>query len=123
GQHGDNTVAGENPPYIQAANFQQRDRTHLVNTPLIAYYHGPGATGTASLEITSPDGRTRTISVPAKPGVTRFVWDGRMDSPAPAITDSAATGGRGGRGGGGRGRGGAGGGRGNVPPLVPGTYN
>ena len=81
GQLGENTYAGENPPYIQPVNFQQRDRAHLVNTPLITFALGNGATGTATLEITSPDGHTRTLSVPAKPGITRYAWDGRMDAP------------------------------------------
>jgi hypothetical protein len=128
GQLGDNTFAGQNPPFVQPPNFQTRDRSHLVNTPLITYYLGAGATGSASLEISSPDGRTRTLAIPAKPGITRFVWDGRMDAPpAPVVAvDPAAGGGRGAAGGGrggGRGRGGPGGGRGNAPPLVPGTYN
>jgi photosystem II stability/assembly factor-like uncharacterized protein len=131
GQLGDNTFAGENPPYIQPVNVQQRDRAHLVNTPLITFYLGAGATGTATLEIGSPDGRTRALTIPAKPGVTRFAWDGRMDASTPIIAPAAdslmgagragAGGGRGG--GGGRGRGAGGGGRGNAPPLVPGTYN
>ncbi len=81
GQLGENTYAGENPPYIQPVNFQLRDRAHLVNTPLITFALGNGATGTATLEITSPDGHTRTLSVPAKPGITRYAWDGRMDAP------------------------------------------
>jgi len=114
GQLGDNTYAGQNPPYVQPVNFQQRDRTHLVNTPLITFYLGPNAAGEANLEITSPDGRTRSLTVPAKPGITRFAWDGRMTAPPAG----------GGRRGGGGGAGFAfGGGRGGAPPrLAPGTY-
>ncbi|HEY2015678.1 MAG TPA: hypothetical protein VGH38_19375, partial [Bryobacteraceae bacterium] len=81
GQMGDNTYAGQNPPYIQPVNFQQRDRTHLVNTPLITFYLGPNATGTATLEIAGPEGVTRSLQVPAKPGITRYAWDGRMVPP------------------------------------------
>jgi photosystem II stability/assembly factor-like uncharacterized protein len=84
GQLGDNTYAGENPPYIEPVNFQQRDRAHLVNTPLITFALGNGATGTASLAITSPDGRTRTLSIPARAGITRYAWDGRMEPPSTA---------------------------------------
>jgi len=126
GQLGDNTYAGQNPPYVQPVNFQQRDRTHLVNTPLITFYLGPSAAGNATLEITSPDGRTRSLPIPAKPGITRYAWDGRMEA--------LAGGGR--RGGGGRaapapapsGEEGAapvfGGGRGAPPPhLAPGAYS
>jgi photosystem II stability/assembly factor-like uncharacterized protein len=92
GQLGDNTYAGQNPPYVQPVSFQQRDRTHLVNTPLITFYLGPNAAGDARLEITSPAGQTRSLSVPARPGITRYAWDGRMTAPP-------AGGGRGGRGG------------------------
>jgi len=99
GQLGDNTYAGQNPPSVQPINFQQRDRTHLVDTPLITFYLGPHATGSPTLEITSPDGHTRSLPVPAAPGITRYAWDGRMDAPA--------GGGGGRRGGGGGGRGGA----------------
>ena len=129
GQMGDNTYAGQNPPYVQPINFQQRDRTHLVNTPLITFYLGSAASGNATLEITAPDGRTRSLTVPAKPGITRYAWDGRMAAQTPG----------GGRRGGGRAataeaapafagggeEGGApqGGGRGAPPRLAPGTYS
>ena len=102
GQLGDNTYAGENPPYIQPVNLQQRDRAHLVNTPLITFALGSGATGTASLEITSPNGHTRILAIPAKPGITRYAWDGRMEPP----------------------RSGTAVGHGPPPPLLmPGVYN
>ncbi len=127
GQLGDNTYAGQNPPYIQPLNFQQRDRTHLVNTPLITFYLGPNAAGNATLEITSPDGRTRSLPIPAKPGITRYAWDGRVEAPAAGVSR---------RGGGGRAaaapapageEGGAvffGGGRGGPPPrLAAGVYS
>lgn len=123
--------AGQNPPFVQPVNFQQRDRTHLVNTPVITFYLGASAAGNATLEITAPDGRTRALPVPATPGITRYVWDGRVA--AVAI---------GGRRGGGRGAAGAtaeatvsagggeegpapqGGGRGAPPPrLASGTYS
>ena len=79
GQLGDNTYAGKNPPYVQPVNFQQRDRARLVNTPIITFALGKGATGTATLEITSPGGRTQMISVPAKPGITRYAWNARIE--------------------------------------------
>ena len=114
GQLGDNTYAGQNPPFVQPINFQQRDRTHLVDTPVITFYLGPHATGNATLEITNPDGHTRSLQVPAEPGITRYAWDGRMETPA-------ATGG--GRRGGGGGRG-AGGGRGGAAARpTAGTYS
>jgi photosystem II stability/assembly factor-like uncharacterized protein len=91
GQLGDNTYAGQNPPFVAPLNFQQRDRTHLVNTPLITFYLGPNASGDAKLEIASPDGRVRSLTVPAKPGITRYAWDGRMTAPpAAAVEDSEA---------------------------------
>ncbi len=82
GQLGDNTYAGQNPPFVQPINFQQRDRTHLVDTPLITFYMGPKASGDATLEISSPDGHTRSLQIPAEPGITRYAWDGRMETPA-----------------------------------------
>jgi photosystem II stability/assembly factor-like uncharacterized protein len=119
GQLGDNTYAGQNPPSVQPINFQQRDRTHLVDTPLITFYLGPHATGNATLEITSPDGRTRALQLPAEPGITRYAWDGRME------TSAATTGGGRRGGGGGRGAGGGGGGRGGGAAArpTPGSYS
>ncbi|HTR77555.1 MAG TPA: hypothetical protein VMH39_05575, partial [Gemmatimonadaceae bacterium] len=123
GQMGDNTFAGENPPYVQPVNFQQRDRTHLVDTPLITFYIGARATGSATLEISAPDGRSRTVSIPARAGITRYAWDGRLEPAAgsasvpPAVGRAGAGGSRGG-GGGGRG-----GGRGGGTPAGPGTYS
>ena len=102
GQLGENTWTGENPPFIAPVNFGNRDRARLQNTPLITLAMSPNASGTATLEITSPDGRTRSISIPARAGITRYRWDGRME----------AGGGRGG------GRGGGGGARGMAPPAV-----
>ena len=103
GQMGSDTYAGENPPDVRASNLQQRDREHLQNTPLITLGFGAGASGEAALEITSPSGQTRTLTVPAQPGIVRYAWDGRMSAPA--------------------GRGGRGGGRGAAPaPLQPGIY-
>jgi len=122
GQLGENTYAGQNPRFVQPVSFQQRDRAHLANTPVITFYLGPNATGNATLEIASPDGRTRTLTVPAKPGITRYAWDGRMTAAAAgggrrgaAAPDAAA------------GEEGAlpqGGGRGGAPQrLAPGMYS
>ena len=114
GQLGENTFAGENPPSVLPVEYQTRDRMRLVNTPLITFYLGSGATGTASLEVTNPDGAARTVSIPAKPGITRYAWDLRSAAAVAAAT-AAAEGGEEGAGagrGGGRGAGGAAGGRG-----------
>lgn len=112
GQLGENVYAGENPPSIAPVNFAQRDRARLQNTPLITVAFGAGASGAARLEIAGPDGRSQAIAIPARPGITRYAWDGRVD---------AGGGGRGGgRGGAGR-AGGAGRGGGSGRP-VPGTY-
>jgi photosystem II stability/assembly factor-like uncharacterized protein len=117
GQMGDNTYAGQNPPYVRPVNFAQRDRTHLINTPLVTFYLGPSAAGAATLEIGGPDGRTRALSIPARPGIVRYAWDGGLDAPAGGAPGGGQrAGGRGGRGGPGAG-GGAAAGR-----LTPGTY-
>ncbi len=110
GQLGEQVYFGENPPYVQPA-AQSRDRARVVNTPLITFSLGAGATGTATLEITSPAGSARAYSIPAKPGVTRFVWDMR-----PQAADAEAAGGA-------RGRPGAGGRRAvGARAAEPGTY-
>jgi hypothetical protein len=143
GQLGENTYAGENPPSVAPVAYGQRDRARLVNTPLITFYLGDAATGTASLEVTSPDGVSRTLSIPAKPGITRYAWDMRSQAAVAAgasaepsdETGAGAAAGRGGRGvGGGRGAGAGGGGRGGgggaaggrgnaeVGRVMPGVY-
>jgi hypothetical protein len=115
GQLGENTWAGENPPSVARPAFGQRDRARIQNTPLITMAFGPGAAGAAILEIAAPDGRVGTFTVPARPGITRFRWDGRLPA---ADGDGAGGRGRGGRGGG-RGAGGRGGG---PSVLGPGTF-
>ncbi len=127
GQMGDNTYAGDNPPSVQPVNPAQRDRARLANTPVITFYLGSGATGMATLEITGPEGQSRKLSIPARPGIIRYAWDGRYDSPA----GGGAPGGRGGRGAGaaggaaGRAGGGGGGGQrgGGAGRAAPGTYS
>ncbi|MGA2263773.1 MAG: hypothetical protein ABSH28_20355, partial [Acidobacteriota bacterium] len=130
GQMGDNTYAGQNPPYVQPANLAQRDRAHLVNTPLITFYLGAGATGTATLEITGADGRSRKLSLPAKAGITRYAWDGRFDGAPQGQRGGRGTGGGGAAavGGsatetGGVGGGGQGGRGGGAAHPAPGTYS
>lgn len=107
GQMGEHTYAGENPPAVAPVGFGQRDRARVVNTPVITFSLGAGATGTATLEITGASGPSRTVSIPAKPGITRFAWDlrgaprgarGAAPTPAPApgvyalkLTHGAAT--------------------------------
>jgi len=113
GQMGEQTYAGTNPPSVAPADFARRDRARITNTPLITLGFGPGADGTATLEIVAADGRSRTLGVDARPGIVRYVWDGALDRP----TAGQAGGGRGGRGAGG----GRGGGRGGAQ-AGPGTY-
>ena len=96
GQLGENTYAGENPPSVLPVEYQTRDRMRLVNTPLITFYLGSAASGTASLEVTNPDGASRTVSIPAKPGITRYAWDLRSAAAAAAAA-AAAEGGEEGR--------------------------
>lgn len=100
GQLGNNTWAGGNPPDVAPPNPQIRDRQRLQDTPILTFYLGPDASGEATLTITGPAGRTRRLQVPAIPGITRYIWDGRMAAP-PAT---------------GRGRGAA------PPQLTPGIY-
>jgi photosystem II stability/assembly factor-like uncharacterized protein len=126
GQMGDNAFAGQNPPYVQPVNPVQRDRSRLVNTPLITFHLGATASGPATLEITAPDGRGRKLTIPARPGITRYAWDGRFDGAAAG----PAQGPRGGRGAGAAAAGapgaseeGGGGQRGGgAPRPLPGTY-
>ncbi len=146
GQLGENTFAGENPQSVLPVEYQTRDRMRLVNTPVITFYLGSAATGTASLEVTNPDGAARSVAIPAKPGITRYAWDLRSAAAAAAAAAAAeggeegaaarggraagggaagAAGGRagGGRGGGGRGAGGRG--AGAAAPAertLPGVY-
>ncbi|MEK6611848.1 MAG: hypothetical protein AABZ29_03580 [Gemmatimonadota bacterium] len=135
GQLGENTYFGDNPPNVLSAELQPRDRARVVNTPLITFALGARATGTATLEITGPSGPARTIAIPAKPGVTRYAWDMRVDGAAAgagggppgaggAAGAAGVVAGAAGAGAVGRGRGGAPGGRGGVArPAMPGTYS
>jgi photosystem II stability/assembly factor-like uncharacterized protein len=82
GQFGDDTWAGANPPSVRPPG-QAMDRARIVNTPIITWYLSQPSTGTATLTISSVDGRLlRTVNLPARKGITRFVWDGRFDPPA-----------------------------------------
>lgn len=81
GQTGSEVWAGGNPPDVAPAVLDRRDRQHIQDTPLITFSLGAGASGTATLAITSPGGQTRTIAIPARPGITRYAWDGRMAAP------------------------------------------
>ena len=123
GQLGENAYFGDNPPYVLGAESQPRDRARVVNTPLITFALGAGATGTATLEITGPAGPPRTISIPAKPGITRFAWDMRGERAGGGAGAAAGAPGAPGAAGAARGRGGGGGGRGGAArPAGPGTY-
>lgn len=114
GQLGEHTYAGQNPPSVGEVNFAQRDRARLQNRPIITLGFGAGASGQATLEIRAANGGgVRTVAIDARPGIVRYQWDGRLESPeGPAA-------GRGGAGAGGRGRGGGGGGG---AMAVPGAY-
>jgi len=124
GQLGEDTYAGTNPPSVAPVSFGQRDRARLQNTPIITWAMGPRAQGTASLEITAPDGRSGAIEVEAKPGITRFQWNGRLPAAATEAGAGRAAGdvARGAAGGGrGFGRGGGRGG-GGTSVLQPGVF-
>ncbi|MGH3167034.1 MAG: WD40/YVTN/BNR-like repeat-containing protein, partial [Trebonia sp.] len=108
GQTASNVYGGENPPDVRVPLPQSLDREHIQNTPIITVGFGSEAMGEATLAITSPGGQTRTVAIPARPGITRYAWDGHMEAPRA-------------RGRGGRGATGAG--RYRPPaPLTPGTY-
>ncbi|MDO8835167.1 MAG: hypothetical protein Q7V01_06205 [Vicinamibacterales bacterium] len=82
GQFGDDTYAGSNPPSVRPPGAAM-DRAKIVNTPIISWYLDQSSSAPATLTVQSVDGRlSRTISVPAKAGITRFAWDGRFDPPA-----------------------------------------
>jgi hypothetical protein len=117
GQMGDDTFAGQNPPGVQAVDIGRRDRARIANTPVITFYLGPGAAGAATLEITGSEGQSRSLSIPARPGIIRTSWDGRFGAAAGATPE-----GRGGtRGAGARGAGGGGARGGGAARLSPGV--
>jgi photosystem II stability/assembly factor-like uncharacterized protein len=81
GQFGDDTYAGANPPSVRPPGAAM-DRAKIVNTPIITWYLARAGEAPVSLTIQSVDGRlSRTLSVPAKAGITRYAWDGRFDLP------------------------------------------
>lgn len=82
GQFGDGTYAGRNPPSVRPPGAAM-DRAKIVNTPIVTWFLGQSSSSPVSLTIQSLDGAlSRSLTVPAKAGVTRFVWDGRFDPPA-----------------------------------------
>jgi photosystem II stability/assembly factor-like uncharacterized protein len=108
GQMGEDAYAGENPPSVAPVSFAQRDRARLANTPIITLGFGASASGTATLEILGGDGRSRVVTIDARPGIVRYRWNGRLDPPGGLPATRAGGAGAGGRGGqGGRGGGGA----------------
>jgi len=113
GQLGENTWAGDNPPSVAPVSFGSRDRARLANTPIITLGFGAGATGQATLDIVGSDGSSRTVDLPARPGIVRYRWDGRLDAAGGARGARAGGGGAGGRGGRGSPAG---------PTAIPGTY-
>jgi hypothetical protein len=119
GQGGEQTYFGENPPYVAPPNLLARDRARVVNTPVVTFVLGAGASGTVVLEVTDPSGAVRRVTIPAKPGITRYAWDmrgaGAGAPPGGGGEGAPASGAAPGRG--------AGGGRGAAPRApVPGTY-
>ena len=59
------------------------DRATIANTPVITWLLGASSDSAATLAIQSMDGKlSRTLTVPARAGITRYVWDGRFDPPA-----------------------------------------
>lgn len=81
GQTGSNVWAGTNPPDVVPPRTNLLDRQHIHNTPMITFALGADAHGTATLVITDPAGQTRTLNVSARPGITRYIWDGYMAAP------------------------------------------
>ena len=82
GQFGDDTYAGRNPPSVRPPGAAM-DRAKVVNTPVITWYLARSSESPVTLRIRTVDGsQTRTLTVPAKAGITRFAWDGRFDPPA-----------------------------------------
>lgn len=75
------TWAGTNPPDVAPPQKNGVGHQHIRNTPVITFELGEHAEGTASLTITDPAGQTRTLEIPARPGITRYVWDGYMAEP------------------------------------------
>jgi hypothetical protein len=81
GQFGDDTYAGRNPASVRPPGASM-DRAKIVNTPVITWYLATASETPVTLQIRTADGRqSRTLKVPAKAGITRFVWDGRFDPP------------------------------------------
>jgi hypothetical protein len=82
GQFGDDTYAGRNPPSVRPPGAAM-DRAKIVNTPVITWYLARASDSPVTLRIRTIDGsRSRTLTAPAKAGITRFAWDGRFDPPA-----------------------------------------
>jgi hypothetical protein len=127
GPTSDGLYAGENPPSVATPSRGQRDRARLQNTPVITMAFGPDASGTATLEITAPGGETGAVAIEARPGIVRYVWNGRFPSTgsgqAPSTGSGQAPSTGSGQGRGGQGRGGGRGGRGGGPAVLePGTF-
>ncbi|MGH9413544.1 MAG: WD40/YVTN/BNR-like repeat-containing protein, partial [Terriglobales bacterium] len=78
GQMGSDVWAGANPPEVAPPRANGLGHQHIHDTPVITFALGADAHGTARLTITDPAGQTRTLAMPAQPGITRYVWDGFM---------------------------------------------
>lgn len=81
GQMGSDVWAGGNPPDVAPPRANGLGHQHIHNTPVLTFELPAGAHGTATLTITGPAGKTRTLTIPAQPGITRYVWDGYMSPP------------------------------------------
>lgn len=75
------TWAGTNPPDVAPPQKNGLGHQHIHDTPMITFALGEHAQGMASLKITDPAGQTRTLEIPARPGITRYIWDGYMAEP------------------------------------------
>ncbi|HET9372305.1 MAG TPA: hypothetical protein VFO19_18715 [Vicinamibacterales bacterium] len=84
------TYAGQNPPSIMPLPLIARDGPRLQTAPIITFAMGWGVSGLGTLAITSPTGDERLLAVPARPGITRYRWDGRL-GPAGMLDRSAGT--------------------------------
>ena len=73
GQRGHFWYAGENPPTVSPRG--SLPRSGMSNSALISYYLKESPSTDATLEITSPTGMKRTVTLPRGAGIQRYRWD------------------------------------------------
>ena len=89
GPASESTYAGENPPWILPPALA-RDGPRLQTAPIITVAMGWGVSGLATLVITSPIGDERRLAIAARPGITRYRWDGRLGPAGMTLLNSRA---------------------------------